>query len=60
MIYKRYELFLKESGDKFSRVVGCVGAKKIFSSGLVEEERRIKESCLKVWVMGYKIQKLCS
>jgi len=34
--------------------------KKIFGSGLVEEERRIKEPCLKVWVMGYKIQMLCS
>ena len=53
-------MFLKESGDKFSRVVGCVGAKKIFSSGLVEEERRIKEPCLKVWVMGYTIQMVCS
>jgi hypothetical protein len=34
--------------------------KKIFGFGLVEEERRIKEPCLKVWVMGYKIQMVCS
>ena len=49
--------FASDSGP----YLGCICVyEKIFSSGLVEEERRIKEPCLKVWVVGYKIQMLCS